>query len=141
MSEPIPPQHYQEIFDRLGFARLADARLESCGEGRAVVSLIPRPEVSQVNGYVHGGCLALLSDLAGGMASFSLIQNDQMILSNTMTIHFIRPAAGDLLIAEGSVVKHGKRLSLSETHIYARQAGARILVAQGTMSSSILDRA
>ena len=128
---------FRDMFARQGFGMLAGTQLESCADGQAVVTLIPRPEVLQARGFVHGGCLCLMHDLAAGMASFSLTQPGEHLLSSTINMHFLRPGVGERIIARGSVIRHGARLSLSESRIVAIRDGEEFLVATGTMSCAI----
>ena len=50
-------------------------------------------------------------------------------------INLLTPADGELLLAEGRVVKHGKRLSVVTSEIHALKDGKKKLIAimQGTM--------
>lgn len=128
----------REMFARQGFARLAGVQLQACAEGRAEVSLVPHDGVTQQHGALHAGCLTLLLDVAGGLASYSCMNPGEDLVSSNINIHLLRPAIGDRLIARGRVVKHGRTLSVTESDIQAVQAGREVLVAQGSMTCVVL---
>ncbi len=135
--ETFPPR-IREMFERQGFARMVGVSLDSCGDGRAQVSLVPHDGVSQQHGAAHAACLTLLLDVAGGFASWSLMSQGEDLVSSSIHIHLLRPAVGERLIARGRVVKHGRTLSVTETQIHALQDGRETLVAQGTMTCVVL---
>ena len=52
-----------------------------------------------------------------------------------MKINLLRPGLGDRLVAEGHVLKAGRRLIIVRADVFAEDGGARKLIAvlQGTM--------
>ena len=55
-------------FAKQGLMRLFGAEMTSIAPGQVEISLVPRPELSQQHGFVHGGALTALADSAAGYA-------------------------------------------------------------------------
>ena len=60
---------------------------------------------------------------------------DDEIMTVEMKINLLRPAVGERLVAEGRVIKPGRRVTVVAAEIYAEINGARkqIALMQGTM--------
>ncbi|NNL73545.1 MAG: PaaI family thioesterase, partial [Silicimonas sp.] len=60
---------------------------------------------------------------------------DSEVMTVEMKINLLRPALGDLLIAEGRVIKPGRRVSVVAAEVFAVTDGVRkqIALLQGTM--------
>ena len=60
---------------------------------------------------------------------------DQEVMTAEIKINLLAPADGELLRAEGRVVKHGKRLVVVTSKIHTLKDGKKKLIAimQGTM--------
>ena len=60
---------------------------------------------------------------------------DQEVMTAEIKINLLAPADGELLRAEGKVVKHGKRLVVVTSEIFTLKGGKKKLIAimQGTM--------
>ena len=99
--------------------------------GKCTVSLAPRPELTQQNGFVHGGVVATLADVAGGFAAFTLFEAGADILTVEIKLNYIAPAAGEALIAHGEVVKSGRTLTIVRSEVFAIDGGAEKLCAAG----------
>jgi hypothetical protein len=62
-------------------------------------------------------------------AALSLMPANRGVLTTEMKINFLAPAAGDLLIACGKVLKAGRTLSLVQAEIFAVTADQERLIA------------
>jgi len=80
--------------------------------GLCEVHLVPRPELTQQHGFVHGGVLATLVDTASGYAAFSLMPADAAPLTVEYKLNILRPGGGDKLVARARVVKPGRTLNV-----------------------------
>jgi uncharacterized protein (TIGR00369 family) len=90
---------------------------------------VPKPEISQQHGFVHGGALAALADSAAGYAALSLMPMDRGVLTTEFKINLLAPAAGERIVARGRVVKSGRNLTLAQTDVFAVADGKERLVA------------
>lgn len=97
--------------------------------GYAKVMLKVLPEHQNFNGVTFGGITMAVADQAFGYAVNSVRRSN---VASQFNIHFIAPAkAGDELIAEGRVVRGGRRVSIAEMTV-TNQEGKLIAKATGT---------
>jgi acyl-CoA thioesterase len=86
-------------------------------EGRAVVTLQPRPEHLNALDRVHGSTLYALADQAAAVAA-NAVGRPALIVEGK--VNFLRAAPPHrLLRAEARAIDRGRRLSLWEVHITA----------------------
>jgi uncharacterized protein (TIGR00369 family) len=116
-------------FARQGAMRLMGAAIDEVAPGYCAISLTPRPDLSQQHGYVHAGVVSAIVDSAGGYAGFTLFPEDSSVLTVEFKLNLLAPAAGERLIAEGFVVKPGRRLAITRGEVHAVRGGERTLVA------------
>jgi uncharacterized protein (TIGR00369 family) len=119
---------------RASFARqaamgLIGARLTTVEPGRCVIELPVRDDLTQQHGYVHGGVVGMIADSAGGYAGFTLMPATASVLTVEYKINMLAPAAGELLIATGEVLKTGRTLSIVRAEVVAVQGDRRTRVA------------
>ena len=108
---------------------LIGARLTTVEPGRCVVELPVRDDLTQQHGFVHGGVLGMIADSAGGYAGFTLMPASASVLTVEYKINMLAPAAGELLIATGEVLKTGRSLSIVRADVIAVQGDRRTHVA------------
>ena len=129
---PKDPDYEQRIrasFGRQGAMRLIGARLDEVAPGYCRISLLPRPEVAQQHGYVHAGVVGAIVDSAGGYAGFTLFPAGSSVLTVEFKLNLLAPAEGDVLVAEGFVVKPGRTLAVTRGEVHAERGDRRTLVA------------
>ncbi|HQR21267.1 MAG TPA: PaaI family thioesterase [Burkholderiaceae bacterium] len=132
MHAPLNPDFEARV--RASFARqaamgLIGARITSVEPGRCAVELPVRADLTQQHGYVHCGVVGMIADSAGGYAAFTLMPADASVLTVEFKINMLAPAAGDLLIATGEVLKPGRSLSIVRADVIAVQGQKRTRVA------------
>jgi uncharacterized protein (TIGR00369 family) len=123
-------------FGRQGMMATLGAELIEVAPGRAVIAAPIRPETGQQHGYAHAGLGWTIGDSAAGYAALSLMPPGGEVLTVEMKINLLAPAAGARLVAEGRVVRAGRRLTVVASEVWAEAAdGARRHVATmlGTM--------
>jgi len=97
--------------------------------GYAKVSLKVMPEHQNFNGVTFGGIIMAVADQAFAYTVNSVRRPN---VASQFNIHFVTAArAGDELIAEGRVVKSGRRVSIAEMTV-TNQDGKLIARATGT---------
>jgi len=116
-------------FARQGAMALIGAEIVDVAPGYCALALAPRAETSQQHGYVHAGILATLVDSAGGYAGYTLFPEDSSVLTVEYKLNLLAPAQGERIVAEGFVVKPGRKLAVTRGEIHAEQGGARALIA------------
>ena len=109
MGEEVDPRCL-ESFGRQGMMQLLGAQLIAAADGRAVIEVPYRPDLTQQNGYFHGGVVAAIADTASGYAAYTTMPADSSVLTVEFKINLVNPAAGDRLRAEAKVHKAGRTL-------------------------------
>ncbi len=67
---------------------------------------------------IHGGVTALVMDEIIGL-TFLTVSNGELYTTVNLNTEYLKPGLlGDVLIAEGKVIKHGKRIAYAEGTIY-----------------------
>lgn len=119
----------QAMMDTLG------ARLAEVATGLVRIEAPILPGSRQQHGFAHAGLSFTIGDSAAGYAALSVMPEGYEVLTTEMKIHLLAPAKGELLVAEGRVLRQGRRLVIVEADIHATEAGREAHVARliGTM--------
>jgi uncharacterized protein (TIGR00369 family) len=143
-SEQHPPaaEHIRERWRAFGqwertyFPSLIGMQLEEVRTDYARMRLVYRPELEQREGVIHGGAIASLLDsvvvpaigqaYAAGEARFSTVD---------MHIQFMAAAIGEDLVAEGWIVRRGRRVVFCESE--ARGATGGKLIARAMLTYNV----
>src|SRR4029077_16417902 len=111
-------ERIRQSFDRQGFMRTLGAPLESVQSGTVTITCGFEERLTQQHGLLHGGLLATLADVACGYAALSMMPADREVLTVEFTIHFLKPAKTDRLIAVGQVVQAGRTLTVCDGTVF-----------------------
>lgn len=131
MSRQLPiVEKIAASFGRQGLMQHLGARLLDAAEGRCVIELAYRPELSQQHGYFHAGAVAAIADTACGYAALSLMPDDASVLTVEFKVNLLRPAEGDLLRAVANVKKAGRTLTVASATVEAVRADRAIVCAE-----------
>ncbi|WP_299361448.1 PaaI family thioesterase [uncultured Paracoccus sp.] len=131
-----------EIAERLkaSFARQTmmttlGAELVETGAGRAVIAAPVGPHVLQQHGAGHAALAFAIGDSAAGYSALSLMPDGAEVMTVEMKINLLAPAVGDRLVAEGRVIKSGRRIAVVAADVWSETAKGRkhIAMLQGTM--------
>ncbi len=110
-------------------ASFLDMQLVELSPGYAKVSLRVLPQHLNFNNFIFGGIVMAVADQAFGYTVNSVKRPN---VASQFNIHFIAPAkVGDELIAEGRIVRSGRRVSIAEMTV-TNQEGKLIARATGT---------
>lgn len=122
-------------FARQGLMATYDAQIDGISDGQVVLSAPITPNVSQQHGAAHAGLTFALGDSAAGYAALTKIPGEADVMTAEMKINLLRPAIGTRMIAEGRVIKPGRRLIIVQADVFVETDGTRshIALLQGTM--------
>ena len=122
-------------FESQSMMKTLGARIHKVEKGKVIIEAPLLPSTLQQQGYVHAGLTFSIGDSAAGYATHTLLPEDQEVMTAEIKINLLAPADGELLRAEGRVVKRGKRLIVVTSEIHALKDGKKKLIAimQGTM--------
>ena len=119
----------RDSFARQGAMQTLGASLAAVEPGYCAIEITPCAAISQQHGYVHAGVIAAIVDSAGGYAGFTLFPADASVLTVEFKLNLVAPARGDVLVAEGFVIKPGRTLAITRGEVHAIAGGQRTLVA------------
>lgn len=122
-------QRIQTSFARQGLMSTLGASLVTVARGLVEIALRPGPAISQQHGFVHAGAVSAIADNAAGYAALSLMPPGRGVLTTEFKINLVAPAAGDLILARGKVVKPGRTLTLAMAEVFAITGGQEKLIA------------
>ncbi len=119
----------------LPYAVELGGRLEAIAPGRSTYRLPYSPKLLRPGGSIIGPALMGLADIAMYAAVLSLIGRVEMALTANLNINFLRRPGQRDVIAEGRVLKLGKRLAFGEVIAYSE--GEDDPVTHATLTYSI----
>jgi uncharacterized protein (TIGR00369 family) len=111
------------------FNRWCGIEVTSAEVGAAEIQMSWRPELGQYSGYLHAGLIGTLIDTACGFAAATVAGPN--LLAAHFSVNCLRPAVGQKFIARARVVKPGKAQIFTHCDLYAVDAEAEKLVANG----------
>ena len=127
---PVAGGDRRNVFGRVPFMRLLDARREFAEGGRARVVIDEREALGNVIGAVHGGVLLTLLDVVMASAAVSLFDFARTAVTLNLNTSFLEPGRGRLT-ADGEVVQHDDSVAWCRASV--TDAGGRIVAhAQGS---------
>lgn len=85
-----------------------------------------RPDMMNGEDWLQGGIFTALADEAMVLAIYPLLDPGERIATISETTSFLAGAQGGVLIAEGTVVKRGKRIIFAEGEVFS-EGGDRAL--------------
>ncbi|MEO1192854.1 MAG: PaaI family thioesterase [Pseudomonadota bacterium] len=115
--EPEIETGIRESFARQGLLVRLGARLDWVRQGQCQLSADFGEAVSQQHGFFHGGFIGALGDVAGGYAALSFMPAGSEVLTVEYKVNFLRPAKGERLEALASVLKPGRRLTVTRVDL------------------------
>lgn len=116
-------------FNEAPFYVLTGMRAESDEAGTARVTLPFDEKLTQLYGGLHGGMLMTLADAAANIALATTFTERETIATVELTVQFLEAAGPNEVVAEGRLLRRGKRLGFVEATLYAD--GRTICKAQG----------
>ena len=120
-GRPVPP-----IAAHMGFD------LVELGDGSARFELgVDLEKHGNPMGTVQGGVLVALADAAMGIAYASLLAVDETFTTLELKINYLKPVWSGRLFADGSVLKSGRTVGLTECRI-TDETGSLVAYATST---------
>jgi uncharacterized protein (TIGR00369 family) len=120
-------------FER-GFIRFCRIRAEAVRWGffqsKVEIDKIHR----QQDGFVHAGLMATMADHTAGYSAFTIVEENQQILTIEFKINFLKPAHGDALTCRSTVIRGGRRIIISESDIYDLHETREVPVAKALVT-------
>ncbi|KEO58967.1 PaaI family thioesterase [Thalassospira permensis] len=106
--------------------------------GRVEIVVPSRADLIQHNGYFHGGLIAGLADIAGGFAGWSLVAEDQGMLTIEYKLNIVAPGMGDQLRAVGEVVSRGRSIIVTRIDVFGMRNSEPVLCATSLQTLKVM---
>ena len=135
----LNPDHVEavrQMTNTCPFFTLLSMDIVSLDQGRAFLKLEVQEKHLQPYGMVHGGIYSSMIDAACFWAAYTEIQDPLGLITVEMKLNYLSPASEGTFLAEGRVIKTGKRLCLSEAFVRDKE---HRLLAHGTATMMVLD--
>lgn len=126
--------------DRNKFMQEIGFKIDDIKEGTVTGELVVSEMHEQQNGFVHGGVISTLCDMACGFAAYSLVAEGVQVFTTEIKVSYLRPGIGQKILAKGWVLKAGKMFHNCEAELYAENNGEQKLIAKASSTMAVVDR-
>jgi uncharacterized protein (TIGR00369 family) len=134
MTDVVLPEQLESLLRESAYHQFLDIRLEQVTEEFIVVRL-PQNNIfvsGQEPGYIHGGIIATLIDIAGYFSVFRKLNIPTPTID--LRVDYLRPARSGDLLARASVIKLGRMVSVAEISV-TDEDGKQVAIGRGLFSS------
>lgn len=108
------------------------ATVEDVAPGRVVIAAPIAAHLLQQHGAGHAGLAFALGDTAAGYAALTAMPEGAEVMTVEMKINLLAPATGTRLVAEGRVIRAGRRIVVVTADV-RDDSGKPVALLQGTM--------
>lgn len=106
--------------------------------GRTEAELIVGDIHKQQKGLLHGGVVATIADIVAGFAAYTLVPETHNVVTGEIKISYLRPGTCGKIVARGTVLKPGAKISFCEAEVFQVCDGMEQLIAKASTSMVIL---
>jgi uncharacterized protein (TIGR00369 family) len=99
------------------FVKLMGMKLLSCGGGKSVMRCRVRQALKNSGGTLHGGVMGVLVDMSVATALRSALPLTSRMTTVEYKVNLLKPVAGGVITAHGSVIRLGKTIAVGSTEI------------------------
>lgn len=139
ISDPDYQARVRQAFDGQPFMHFIGAEIAGLSPGACEIRLPWRADLTQHDGFFHGGVIGAIADNACGFSSYTAAGADQSILTVEYKLNLVSPGVGEALLARGRIVKPGRRLVIARADVFALRDGREKLVATSLSTLMLLD--
>jgi acyl-CoA thioesterase len=140
----VKPTYWMNYIDRIReggrdanpFFTFMGIEIGEMNKGSAVLHMKIRPEMMNGEGWLQGGIFTALADEAMVLAIYPLLAHDERIATISETTSFLAGVNEGVLIAEGRLVKRGRRVIFAEGDISAE--GSDRIIARSSAAYAVI---
>ena len=115
----ISIQHFQDLIkNELYWADDVGLSLEQVNSGHAIMRLPYDERSIRPGGTISGPHMMLLADACMFAVVLSMIGDVKLAVTTNLNINFLRKPSQSDLLAEGKIIKLGKRLAVLEVSLF-----------------------
>ncbi|MGU9961659.1 MAG: PaaI family thioesterase [Candidatus Puniceispirillales bacterium WSBS_2018_MAG_OTU23] len=133
MFEPRNPDYSSKInasFAKQSVMATFGMTLLKLTPGQVEIAMTKAKNMTQQQGFVHGGVLTTGLDSACGYAALTLAPENCEVLTVELKTSFFAPARQDKIIFIGTVLKPGRRAIFTEGEAFGINGDSRVLLAK-----------
>jgi uncharacterized protein (TIGR00369 family) len=121
VSEAEALDWVRETFAELPVAGLLGANPVACdpGRGRLTVEFHTRPEFCNLLGWIQGGMLTAMLDVAMSFAVLSTLERGHVVPSLEIKTSYLAPAKPGTIVGEGALVRRGRTVAFMEGRLFS----------------------
>lgn len=125
----------RDSFARQTMMQTLGAEMGEVAPGRITITAPILPSSLQQHGVGHAALSFAIGDTAAGYAALTMMPEGAEVMTVEMKVNMMSPAAGDRLVAEGRVIRSGRRISVVCAEVWAETGATRkqVAIMQGTM--------
>lgn len=135
---PNLEQMREHFADQMPFAKEFNLTCEAIEPDLGVTRFTYDDRFVRPGGYINGGTLMVLADIAVYVAIFSRLGWVPMAVTNELKMNFLRPALGEDVLAYARLRKLGRRVAFADVDV-AMASDRDRLVAHATATYIIPD--
>lgn len=129
----------EKFLERQHFMKLVGFTMDVIEAGKTEGFLEIGQQHEQQTGLIHGGVIATLADIVAGFAAYTLVSEDQHVVTAELKISYLNRGMGQQLYAIGRVLKQGRRLHFCESEVWSVNGGGRKLIAKATTTMAVIN--
>nr|WP_320161805.1 PaaI family thioesterase [uncultured Methanoregula sp.] len=118
------------------FFCLMGIELVKAEPGKAVLKMQVRPDMLNGVGWLQGGILVALADEAMALALYPVLSPSEGIATISESTSFVKGTRDGVIIAEGTVLKKGRRVAFCEGEV-RMESGDKILLSRTTAAFAV----
>jgi uncharacterized protein (TIGR00369 family) len=122
-GDPAYESRVRASFARQSMMTVLGASLERVAPGEVDIRLPFRADLTQQHGFLHAGVTTTIADSACGYAALSLMPPGAAVLTVEFKVNLMAPAAGQVFVARGRVLKAGRTLTTCAGDVFALDGG------------------
>lgn len=119
------------------FFRMMGIDIVSYGEGQAVLTMDVRPDMMNGDGWLQGGVYTALADEAMALALFTVLTETEITATISESTSFYRGVQDGTIIAEGSVVRKGRKVAFTKA-VVRRPGEKGEILAESSASFAVI---
>lgn len=133
--DPAIDARVRASFAKQSMMETLGAEIVALGEGSCSIRSSIPPGARQQQGFGHAGLTFSIGDSSAGYAALTCMGLDSEVVTSEIKINLLAPAIGDYLLAEGRVIRPGRRLITVQSEVWAVTGDSRkqVAVLLGTM--------
>jgi len=129
-----------KLLENQHFMHFVGMKITEIAEGKVSGELTLKQHHQQQTGLVHGGVILSLADLVAGFAAYTVVAENEHVVTVELKNSFLYPGLGQKLIAKAHVLKKGSSLIFCESEIWDIRKGEEVLIAKATTTMAIIKK-